>query len=75
MRAPLPVASATWSLIVSSCGGKVIAPTSTVPKPSGLPTRSARTFSVTFVTNSSKTGSSTYTRSIEMHVWPAFCIE
>jgi hypothetical protein len=28
---------ATWSTIVSSCGGKVIAPTSTVPGPSGAP--------------------------------------
>ena len=61
--------------MMSIWGGKVIAPTSTVPSPSGLPTRSWRTFSDTFATNSSYTGSSTYTRSIEMQVWPAFCIE
>ena len=46
-RAPLSTASRTWSSTMSSCGGKVIAPTSTAPGPAGSPWRSARTFSVT----------------------------
>ena len=73
--APASRASSTWRSTMSSCGGNVIAPTSTLPGPPGAPWRSALTFSVTLATNSSYTGASTYTRSTEMHVCPPFCIE
>ena len=57
--APLSTASATCASISSICGGKMIAPTSTVPGSPGGPWRSASTFSVSRSTNSSWTGSST----------------
>ena len=53
MRAPAARAWSTWVAMVSSCGPKVMAPTSTLAGPCGGPTRSAFTRSVTASTNRS----------------------
>ena len=49
-RAPASRASLTWSLTMSSCGGKVIAPTSTLPAPPARPGAAPSTFAVTLST-------------------------
>ena len=53
IRAPASRACSTWRLTMSSCGGNVIAPTSTLAGPAGTPWRSARTRSLTASTKRS----------------------
>ena len=57
--------------MISSCAGLVIAPRSTSPSVSG-PWRSSRVSATTRSMNAFATGSTTYTRSVDMHTWPAF---